>query len=67
MARQDPPSSLSIFSGVDYSLFSLKKKIMYLFHLFLAGQGPRCCVGVSLLVMCRLLTVAASLVAEHGP
>ena len=40
---------------------------MYLFHLFLAGQGPRCCVGVSLLVMCRLLTVAASLVAEHGP
>ena len=64
MAKQDAPSFLSIFSEVDYSLFSFKN---FSFHLFLAGLSPRCSVGFSLVVMHRLLIAAASLVAEHGP
>ena len=36
------------------------------FYLFLMELGLHCCVGFSLAVVCVLLTVVASLVAEHG-
>ena len=32
----------------------------------MAGLGPHCCVGSFLVVVCRLLTAVAALLAERG-
>ena len=57
-------------------MFTLKKLFIYLFiYLFMAVPGLHCCAvfsvavasgGYSLVVVHRLLIVAASLVAEQG-
>ena len=58
-----------------YSLVAIFFKFIYLIYLFLAALGLRCCVqafsscgkqGLLFVVVCRLLIVVASLVAEHG-
>ena len=50
-------------------------KFIYFIYLFLVVLGLRCCVqafsscgkgGLLFVVVCRLLTAVASLVAEHG-
>ena len=46
--------------------FHFNKLYIYLFILFLAVLGLRCCPGVSLVVVCGLLIVVAFLLVEHG-
>ena len=63
--------SVDFFKTVFYLFF----KLVYLFYLFLAALGLRCCVqafasygerGLLFIVVGGLLIAVASLVAEHG-
>ena len=66
----------SRFSLVMKVLESFLKLFIYFIYAFLAVLGLHCCVGFSLfaesgsyslVAVCRLLIVVASLVAEHRP
>ena len=63
-----------LFCGLSFHFVFFFNNFIYLFYLFLAALGLRCCVqassscgerGLLFVVVCGLLIVVASLVAEH--
>ena len=60
------PTPLNLFVCMYLEKLSFEKQFILSMYVFMAVLRLRCCLGFCLVSVLRLLTMVASLVAEHG-